>query len=156
MMRKLGILVCVPLLLLFVAIPTAKADEVEPGTIFASVYGGLYINGGTDFGLGGSLEYALTDRYGFQGEFNVILGDVTSYGFVGSFVYNIPTDMDKIIPYATAGLSYWVDGEGLLKLNFGGGVKYQMSDSLGLKFDLTVFARKGNFVRLAGGAMWTF
>jgi hypothetical protein len=155
-MKKLLIMAFVPLVVLFLAAPSAKADEVERGTIFAAVYGGLYANDEVHFGLGGSIEYFYTERYGFQGELNLILSDPSVFGVIGSFVYNIPVDIEKIAPYATGGLSYWVNGDGVLKLNFGGGIRYQMSDSTRLKFDLTVFVREGTRVRLVGGVVWAF
>jgi hypothetical protein len=161
-MRKLLVLAFVPLFFLLLAVPTAKADEVERGTMFATVYGGLYTGGGdVEFGIGGSIEYAFTERYGFLAEFNVVPGAEPStwYTLGGSFVYNIPADMDKIIPYATAGFHYVrVMDYDTWAMSFGGGAKYQWKESMGLRFDVTIFAPEFEDVvfRLAGGAMWTF
>lgn len=161
-MKKLMILAFVPLVLLLFAATTAKADEVEPGTMFATVYGGLYTaEGEVEFGIGGSIEYAFTERYGFLAEFNVIPSSepATWYTLGGSFVYNIPADMDKIIPYATAGFHYVrILDYDTWAMSFGGGAKYQWKESMGLRFDVTIFTPEFDFVafRLAGGAMWTF
>jgi hypothetical protein len=157
--KKIAFWAFVWLVFLLLAASAAKADEVKPGTTFVSIYAGLYGGGGKAYGVGGSLEYAFTKRYGFQVEFNAmpLRHDPTFYGFIGSFVYNIPTDIEKTVPYFTGGVSFWTCAEGRgFPLNLGGGIKYELSDSLGLKFDLTVFTPRVNIFRLVGGLMWVF
>jgi hypothetical protein len=161
----------------------ARAQSVaEPHTLTVTpfVSGGF----GTSQGLGGSVGlgvavgYDLTANVGFEGEvahlFDVLgddaNGDAPIENYSANAVYHF--DLKQVTPYATFGLGVEHIGRSVkdptlialytppsteISYNFGGGVKYPLSERFLARGDLRRFQSTDlapNYWRLYGGLTW--
>jgi len=149
---------------LCMAQPAAAQSVAEPRSVTVTPF--LNATFGTSNGLGGSLGigaavgYDLTPNLGFEGEFSHafdVLGDNGNADwslttFSGNVVYHF--DVKNVTPYATFGLGYERSSIDVkvpdplallptdsteLAYNFGGGVKYPITDRLLARADLRRF-----------------
>ncbi len=160
----------------------AAQSVVEPNTVtvtpfLSSVFGTATGLGGS-LGLGAAITYDLTTRLGFEGEFGRVfdlLGDnanadlgVTNISANG--VYNFP--LPRVTPYATFGIG--VEHSGLhvktpdpaafyppasteVSYNFGGGVKYPVSELFVVRGDVRRFQATDlapDYWRVYAGLTW--
>jgi opacity protein-like surface antigen len=155
---------------------------VEPNTVtvtpfLSSVFGTSADLGGS-LGIGVAVTYDVTTRLGFEGEFghafdllgdnaNVDLG-VTNVSANG--VYNFP--LPRVTPYATFGLGVERSGVHVktpdpaalypptsteVSYNFGGGVKYPVSERFIVRGDVRRFQATDlapDYWRVYGGVSW--
>jgi OOP family OmpA-OmpF porin len=134
---------------------------------------------GNSLGIGVAVGYDLTPNIGFEGEVGHlfdIAGDSDSIDWSitnvsGNFIYHF--DVRNITPYATFGLGFElssinVDEDSLelledssteVSFNFGGGVKYPLSDTLLIRGDLRRFQSNDlapDYWRVYAGLTFTF
>jgi opacity protein-like surface antigen len=170
--------------LVFSALPlTATAQSVtEPNTVsitpFLSSAFGTSDDLGGSLGLGVAITYDLSSRLGFEGELGHVfdvLGDNADVDFAvtnvsGNAVYNFP--LRKVTPYATFGiglertsldfkvpdiLALFPESSTEVSYNFGGGVKYPVSELFVARADLRRFQANDlapDYWRVYGGLSW--
>lgn len=148
------------------ASPAAAQSIAEPGTWSVTPFLGSSMGIDDDAGAGNSLllgvgfGYDLTSNIGFEGELGHLFDvsgnnqnvDWSVTNFNGNFVYHF--DVRNITPYATFGLGFEHSGVDVknpdplalyppsateLSFNFGGGVKYPLTDTLVLRGDVRRF-----------------
>lgn len=146
------------------ATPSASAQSVaEPKTWtvtpFISSSFGTSNDLGSSLGLGFAVGYDLTSNLGFEGELGHVfdlLGDDANADwsvtdFSGNVVYHF--DVKRVTPYATFGLGYerssldadptllaqFAPSSTEIAYNFGGGVKYPVSERFLARADLRRF-----------------
>ena len=141
-------------------------------------FGGLMSGGGTNAALGGSVGFAANEKILVLGEFTYIplgggsvefLGEhfgasARAFDINGGIHYQFALKNAKFRPYAAAGIgivrsSGSVSGGGVsvgisntdFAFNFGGGLRYQLSERWGIRPELKIFAGSGTSVRLVLG-----
>ncbi|HTG01387.1 MAG TPA: OmpA family protein [Nitrospirota bacterium] len=129
--------------------------EITPGRVSVSPFFGWYVFD-HDMNLkdrpvaGFRVGYDLTDRWGVEGAFDYVKtkfdrgsGDVKVYGYRLDALYHF-RPKDKLVPFLAAGIggtnadypdNTGRDGNDFL-LNYGGGVKYFLSEALALRADI--------------------
>lgn len=149
---------------LCMAQPAAAQSVAEPRSVtvtpFLSTTFGTSNDLGGSLGIGAAIGYDLTSNLGFEGELSHafdVLGDNANTDwslttFSGNVVYHF--DVKRVTPYATFGLGYErssidvkvSDPPALLPpdsteiaYNFGGGLKYPITDRLLARGDLRRF-----------------
>lgn len=173
------------LAMLFVSPTTSGAQSVaEPKTWtltpFLSASFGASNDLGSSLGLGAAIGYDLTSNLGFEAELGYVFDvagenanvDWSLTNFGANAVYHF--DVRRITPYATFGLglehsNLKIDNPDLLALvqpdstevtyNFGGGLKYPVTDRFLARADLRRFQANDlapDHWRLYGGLTWWF
>lgn len=165
-----------------VPLPAAAQSVTEPRTVtitpFLSSAFATSNDLGGSLGLGVALTYDLTTRLGFEGElahaFDVLGDDANvdlSFTNVsGNAVYNFP--LPRVTPYATFGigiertsldvkspdpLALYAAGSTEVSYNFGGGVKYPLSELFVARADVRRFQANDlapDYWRVYGGLTW--
>jgi opacity protein-like surface antigen len=133
---------------------------------------------GSSLGLGVAVTYDLTTRLGFEGELGHafdLLGDNADVDFAvtnvsGNAVYNFP--LRKVTPYATFGIgvertsldfkvpdieAQFPEDSTEISYNFGGGVKYPISELFVARGDVRRFQANDlapDYWRVYGGLSW--
>jgi len=159
------------------------AQETEPGTAEVTGFAGFVSGIGTHGTIGGDLAYAHTKRLLLVGEFafipagseaaGVVKASAKAYDFNGGIHYQFKIKEPKAVPYVAGGLgvlhstgSVKVSGFGGafsqsasatdFYLNFGGGLRYYISDHWGIRPELKIYAGDDTFMRLAIGIFYQF
>ncbi len=171
-----AVLVCSPSIAAAQSVAQAKTWNVTP---FVDAAVGTNAPTGSG-GIGAAAGYDLTSNLGFEGELNHLFdfaGDdetidwsVTS--FSANAIYHF--DVVRVTPYATVGIGFsrssihadHPDPAALLlpssteaTFNFGGGVKYPISDRLLARADLRRFQANDiapDYWRISGGVTFVF
>jgi hypothetical protein len=168
--------------LLILPIAAAAQSVAEPNTVtvtpFLSGSFGTSNNLGGSLGLGAAIAYDLTANLGFEGElgyaFDVLGNDANQDWSVtnvsANAIYNF--DVKRFTPYATFGLGIERSSPSVkvpdpvaiypapsteIAYNFGGGVKYSISDLFLARADLRRFQASDiapDHWRLYGGLTW--
>jgi opacity protein-like surface antigen len=163
----------------------ANCAGIEAGQAEATGFGGVVSGVGTHGTVGGSLGVAAVPRLLILGEVAYVPGGSVEgqgvfsgtgssriYAFNGGAHY-LFGGSSKSVPYAGAGLGLVratasIDGRALglnisqkfsdtsLYFNFGGGLRYYVSDSWGVRPEFMIFAGNQTFVRLAIGIFYQF
>ena len=160
----------------------AAQSATEPKTVtitpfLSSSFGSSQDLGGS-LGLGLAIAYDLTTRLGFEGELGHafdVLGDdanvdLSVTNVSGNAVYNFP--VPRVTPYATFGigiertsvdvkspdpLALYAPGSTEVSYNFGGGVKYPISELFVARGDVRRFQANDlapDYWRIYGGLTW--
>ena len=160
----------------------AAQSATEPKTVtitpfLSSSFGSSQDLGGS-LGLGVAITYDLTTRLGFEGELGHafdVLGDdanvdLSVTNVSGNAVYNFP--VPRVTPYATFGigiertsvdvkspdpLALYAPGRTEVSYNFGGGVKYPISELFVARGDVRRFQANDlapDYWRIYGGLTW--
>ncbi|MDQ3213892.1 MAG: porin family protein [Acidobacteriota bacterium] len=162
--------------------PAAAQATTEPKTVtitpfLGSVFGTSEDLGGS-LGLGVAMTYDLTSRLGVEGElahaFDVLGDDanvdLSVTNVSGNAVYNFP--VPRVTPYATFGigiertsldvkspdpLALYAPGSTEVSYNFGGGVRYPVSELFVARADVRRFQANDlapDYWRVYGGLTW--
>ena len=152
---------------LFVMTGLGYGQDIEQGQIEATGQVGLVSGIGTHGAFGGSVGAAMDKHFLAFGEFLFIpLGvGARSLNFDGGVQYQF-RKQGSTVPYAGGGLgllhsSASFDGLNLgssndFYVNFGGGVRYYMTEQWGFRPELTIFAGPNTFVRIGAGVFYRF
>lgn len=162
--------------------PATAQSVVEPKTVtitpFLSSAFGTPDNLGGGLGLGVAVTYDLTTALGFEGELSHVfdvLGDDANADLAvtnvsGNAVYNFR--LPRVTPYATFGigiertsldvespdpLALYAQGSTEVSYNFGGGVKYPISELFVARGDVRRFQANDlapDYWRVYGGISW--
>lgn len=161
--------------------PAAAQSIAQPGTWTVSPFLGTTMGISDDHGAGNSMVlgvgvgYDLTSNLGFEGEIGHLFDvagdneniDWSVTNVSGNFLYHF--DVRDVTPYATFGIGFErssvdvktpdpleleVPSSTEISFNFGGGVKYPLTDSLLVRGDLRRFQSNDlapDYWRLYGG-----
>jgi opacity protein-like surface antigen len=168
----------------FCALPLTAAAQsaTEPNTIsvtpFLSSAFGTSGDLGGSLGLGVAVTYDLTTKLGFEGELGHVFdvlgdtaeADLSLTNFSGNAVYNFR--LPRATPYATFGIGVekssldlknadaaanYIPGSTEVSYNFGGGVKYPVSELFVARADVRRFQSTDlapDYWRVYGGLSW--
>ena len=123
-----------------------------------TLFGAIFFDGGSDFGVGGSVGFELTPRVELEWEGSIAFSDPSRYIISAGVLYNFKVQHERLSPYALIGVGYTgVSGEGGdADVMLGGGIKYDIKKSFKIRFDLRFYPGDDTWTKLSTGLMWTF
>lgn len=154
-MKKQSFLVFLALVLFTAFVPGPSQAEIRPNTLTLSPFAGYYFfDGKQDFKdsptYGLAVGYNLTERWGFEGVAGYLTSDIKNGHGNDAEVYNIHLDAlyhftpnRALVPYVAAGVG-WIgvggagpayEGDNAM-FNYGGGLKYFLTDDIALRADV--------------------
>jgi OOP family OmpA-OmpF porin len=165
-MKKRHILVFFAVALATAFVPGLSQAEIRPNTLTLSPFAGYYIFEGKQslkdsptYGL--AVGYNLTEHWGFEGVAGYLKSDIKGVDNNDADVYNIHLDVlyhfspdRELVPYVAAGVG-WIGTTGLgsayesdnAMFNYGGGLKYFLTDDIALRADVRHLLVDGDYQR---------
>jgi OOP family OmpA-OmpF porin len=161
-MKKRHILVFFAVALATAFVPGPSQAEIRPNTLTLSPFAGYYLFEGKQefddspiYGL--AVGYNLTERWGFEGVASYSKSDIKDMNNNDADIYNYHLDAlyhfspDRaLVPYVAAGIgAQLIHGLGDYSdenaaVNFGGGLKYFLTDAVALRADVRDFLVDGD------------
>ncbi len=154
MLKRAALLTIILLLQTFIAVSWSSAETAERKFSLTPFVGGYTFDNSqeldTDIVYGLRLGYVLDRNWEVEGVFDYVstasetgLGDADAYNYRVDGIYNIPMG-DRFVPFLAAGaggntVDYPDSARGTktrAALNYGGGLKYFVSDALAVRGDL--------------------
>ena len=138
-------------------LPQPSQAEIRPNTLTLSPFAGFYVFEGNQrlkdaptFGL--AVGYNLTERWGVEGVASYLQSEVKEGYEDNVDIYNVsfdvlyhfaPASLDlPLIPYVVAGVGWlsshpgWGESDEHARFNYGLGLKYFLTDNVGLRADV--------------------